>query len=76
MTKIQELLIASKMIRKSDDELNNLLFDIHAKYKIDDRDWMTIMAASAVITQRQVVAQMGLKNDAILGGGDSDVGST
>ena len=46
---------------KSDDELNNVLFDLREKYKFSDDDWMTVEASVALLTQRKVMSQLGLK---------------
>lgn len=67
MSKVNELIIAAKLLRKTDDELNNILFEIHTKYKILDNDWLTIMAASATLTQRKLIEQMGTKNNLTMG---------
>ena len=71
MGKVQEMIIAAKLLRKSDDELNNILFELHTRYKILDNDWMTIMASAGIITQRQIIEQMGKKNDLSIDGGSS-----
>lgn len=67
MSKVQEMIIAAKLLQKSDDDLNNILFDLRSKYLIKDSDWMTIMASAGIITQRQIMEQMGKQNDLRLG---------
>ena len=72
------LAITNALKSKSEDELNNLLFDLRVLYKVSDDDWMRIEAGVALLTQRKLLEQMGLKNDVVLDdnlGGGSDVGS-
>jgi len=67
------LVIANSLRNKSENDLNTLLFDLRTKYSIVDDDWMRIEASIALLTSRKVLEQIGLKNDDVLSGGDSNV---
>lgn len=73
--KRKALAISMGLLRKSDTEINNLLFDLRVKYKVSDEDWITIEGAIAVLTQRRILEQQGVKNDVLLNDEvDSNVG--
>jgi hypothetical protein len=68
--------ISMGLLRKSDDSINNLLYDLRTKYSVSDDDWMTIEAATAILTQRRILESQGLGNDDLLNdGGDDNVGA-
>lgn len=57
----KSMAIVNVLKSKTDDELNNLLYDLRLKYKFDDDDWMTIEAAVALLTQKKIMSQLGIK---------------
>lgn len=55
------LSIANSLKNKSETDLNNFLYDLRMKYSVSDDDWMSIEAAVALLTQKKIFEQMGIK---------------
>jgi hypothetical protein len=67
------LVFTNELSRKNDDDLNNLLFDIRTKYKMQDDDYLRMNICLTLIAQRQILERLGKHNDLMMGG--SNVGS-
>lgn len=67
------LVFTNELSRRSDDDLNNLLFDLREKYKMQDDDYLRMNICLTLIAQRQILERLGSHNDKLMGG--SNVGS-
>ena len=72
MASLKEVFIAGKMLRLSDEAINNILFDLRKKYNISPDDWLHLGAGFSTVTQRQILDKIGKKNDDYLSGGNND----
>jgi hypothetical protein len=53
--KLEALKITMDFNRRSNESLNNILFDLKNKYSIEDHDWLQISVAFSLLTTKELL---------------------
>lgn len=52
--KLNALKITMDYNKRTDDSLNNILFELKTKYNIEDNDWLRISVAFSMLTAKKM----------------------